>query len=129
GAKKAKRFRLDFGNDPKLKKVDIRSLFLVFKDKTVSFNGRHIFDGPLLTSTSMYLNREDRLLEANNFAESFDPYIVLPPLGQYFWSDWKHIAIVLSPFLILTLLYVVKHRKAYNVTVIDVLLLGFIICI
>lgn len=124
-----KRFRLDFGNDPKLKAVKIKSFSLVFNDKRTTFNKKDIFDSRILASSSVFLNREDCNIEIKNSVKPFDPYIVFPYLGELTIRGYRYTVALLMPFLVLISIYIIKYRKEFEIPMISFLILGFVVCI
>src|SRR5690606_5324343 len=93
------------------------------------FDEKEIFDSRFLASPSVFFNRNDHVIEIKNFVKPFDPYIVFPPLGELAMTGFLYPLSILTPFLGLVFLYLIKLRKEYKIGIVSLLTLFFIICI
>lgn len=124
-----KKFRLDLGNDPKLKEVKIKALQLLFNDKITVLNQQQVFDNLFLNSASATLNKDDRSILVKSDVKPFDPYIIFSPLGALDRQGPKFMIVLLLPFIVLMMCYFIKTFDKDKITLLDFLMLLFIICI
>ncbi|PCJ97709.1 MAG: hypothetical protein COA50_04520 [Flavobacteriaceae bacterium] len=124
-----KKFRLDFGNDPKITQVKIKQLQLLFSDKTIVLDEEDIFNGFYKNSSSIDLNKKQQIISFKKEINPFDPYIIFLPLAELSLQGPTYTMVLLSPFIIFLLVFLINIRKQYKVTTLEVLILLFIICI
>lgn len=123
-----KKFRLDLGSNPQVKKVKIKSLQLQFEDKKIILDEKQVFNSFLLNSASVYLDKNERTIYLKRDIEPFDPYVVFSPLSQLIFERYNYRLIMLIPFLIVILFYIIKYQSDY-LSLLNILVVLFIICI
>jgi O-antigen ligase len=124
-----KKFRLDLGNDPKLKEVKIKTLFIIFENKRIRLDEEAVYQLLFLNSASTRLNRSGRTIEIKNFQTPFDPYVVFIPIAAITLTDYTYLVGLLAPFLFLFVFYQIRPLIANKITPLKVLLLLFIVSI
>lgn len=124
-----KKFRLDFGSNPHLKKVKIKSLHLIFNNDLIKLNAPEVFDNLYLNSGSVALNKAEQEFIIRNNDKPFDPYVVFMPLGEISKSTIQYLLALLLPFVIMVLCYCYLERANLRMTIKELLLLLFIACI
>lgn len=128
-SKLIKKFRLDFGNDTLLKEIKIKALQIIFKDKKITFDQDKVFNSFFLNSASVALNKNTLSVQTRSAIKPFDPYIVFSPLGEICLEGYSYRIALLLPFVFLIIFYTLRIRNDYKLTIVEFLLLIFIICI
>lgn len=124
-----KKFRLDFGSNLKLGRVEIQSVNLLFAKEKMVLDKEEVFDNLYQNSGSVFIDKSTLSIRMVKSHVPFDPYIVFMPLGTLSISHGIYAACLLMPFLVLLVFYLIKYRKTYVFTVTDFLALIFIISI
>lgn len=124
-----KKFRLDFGNDTTISSVIIRELQLILKNRTVILNRDQVIDGLYNNSGSVSLDKENKIIHFNKEFSPYDPYIIFSPLAELVLHNSGYSLVMLFPFFIFLLLYIIYEWRQYELKLLDGLILLFIFCI
>ncbi|WP_420603495.1 O-antigen ligase family protein [Flagellimonas sp.] len=127
--KVVKKLRLDFGNDPKIESVRIQQLQLLFQNDTMVLDQDEVFAGLYNVSSSVDLDKKNQIIQFKKNVDPFDPYIIFSPLGELVLQESNYKMVLLLPFFIFLIVYLIVHWKSYQITLLDFLVLLFIICI
>jgi len=124
-----KKVRLDFGNNPEIKPVIISQLQILFDDKTIVLDKDDVFNGFYNNSGSIDLDKGNQIIRFNKEVKPFDPYIIFSPLAELSTQNSVYTLTLVLPFSIFLLLFIVFNRKHFEIKILDLLILLFIICI
>ncbi|MET6989543.1 O-antigen ligase family protein [Sediminicola arcticus] len=102
GKEHLKYIRLDFGKDRGLSNVQIKSIKLISKRKTIfHLNGGEIFKQIGYKSDITSIDLSKGIMYINNCSKAFDPYINFNPVNELIYPKWFWVLLLVLPFIIL----------------------------
>lgn len=123
-------FRLDFDDAPKDSYVLIDSLSLSYGSKRITFNKERVFEHIFLNSEAVNLNFKDKTIGFNQNVSPFDPYIIFDPVLHIILDNHPlKLISILFPFTVLLLILLRYSFKRLKLTILNLLILAFIVCI
>ena len=125
-----KKFRLDFGNDPKINYVKIKEMLLIFNNKTIFLDQNEIFSSLYRNFSDVELDKKNKTIYFKKNAKPFDPYIIFLPLAELSLHKSIFPFALMLPFAIVLLIYFIIIKLRYSHSgLLDLLVLLFVICI
>lgn len=126
-ARIVKKFRLDFGNNPKSNHFKILEMHLLFKDKTLVFDQDEVFNSLFKNSEAVEFDKKNQIISLKKDVKPFDPYIIIMPLAELSLKKSAYPVALFLPFIIIAL--IICKRDFRKIKLLDMLILLFIISI
>ncbi|TLP80757.1 O-antigen ligase family protein [Maribacter sp. ACAM166] len=124
-----KKFRLDFGNKKEINPLKLKELHLYFNNDTIVIGEDKLAQKIFNTSPSVLLDKGNGIIDFRREISPFDPYIIFSPLVEITIDKKEYALFLLTPFIILLILYLTLVKKKTTPNITEILCLIFIICI